>query len=406
MKEKFEYPEEFIGLWIPKEIYLDDELNLTYKIILSEIYSLSSKNPEGCYASNKYLASFCRCSESAVTNAISDMKAMGYLSESKSDGRKRWIQVSLEKGFEKSKPRKALKKKLEKNSKKSDSKDNKISESESEKFRGRGSKVSESGSENFRPSDEEKDQTRKNSDGDSENFRGRLINFQSQTPKKSETESENFRQINILSSRESSRGISRVDCSQSINTPEEEYKESKYEEKEEDSISINKGDGSDTDREEEITEMLSSIAMSGRAFPYGFDIDHKIDSVEELKKILVYFCRKYYSFFHEDALPEITWEKLYEIAELYCVEDGILYDDSVYHFREYKEMIDLYFNEHENNDGKNYGILRFMKKSLRERLYRETQRQRKEDSGMEQYRTPPTDFPGCDSEDYGELPFE
>ena len=406
MKEKFEYPEEFIGLWIPKEIYLDDELNLTYKIILSEIYSLSSKNPEGCYASNKYLASFCRCSESAVTNAISDMKAMGYLSESKSDGRKRWIQVSLEKGFEKSKPRKALKKKLEKNSKKSDSKDNKISESESEKFRGRGSKVSESGSENFRPSDEEKDQTRKNSDGDSENFRGRLINFQSQTPKKSETESENFRQINILSSRESSRGISRVDCSQSINTSEEEYKESKYEGKEENSISINKDNCSDSSIKEKVCEVLDEIDERGHAFPYGFDLKHKINSVEEVKKIVTYFFQRHYAFFHEDVLPEITWFNLYETAEEYCVTDGILYKESVYKFDQYKEMIDLYFDRYVDHDGRSYKISNFMKKDFRERLYREIERQGDKPSEINQHRTPPRNFPGCNNEDYGELPFE
>ena len=192
---------------------------------------------------------------------------------------------------------------------------------------------------------------------------------------------------------------------QSINTPEEEYKESKYEGKEEDSISINKGNCSDSSIEEKVCEVLDEIDEKGHAFPYGFDLKHKINSVEEVKKIATYFFQRHYAFFHEDVLPEITWFNLYETAEEYCVTDGILYKESVYKFDQYKEMIDLYFDRYVDHDGRSYKISNFMKKDFRERLYREIERQSDKPSGIKQYRTPPRDFPGDDSEDYGELPF-
>ena len=51
---------DFKGIWIPKEIWLDERLNALDKIILAEINSLDGE--DGCYASNQYLAEFCQCS--------------------------------------------------------------------------------------------------------------------------------------------------------------------------------------------------------------------------------------------------------------------------------------------------------------------------------------------------------
>ena len=124
---------------------------------------------------------------------------------------------------------------------------------------------------------------------------------------------------------------------QSINIPEEEYKESKYEGKEENSISINKDNCSDSSIEEKVCEVLDEIDEKGHAFPYGFDLKHKINSVEEVKKIATYFFQRHYAFFHENVFPEITWFNLYETAEEYCVTDGILYKESVYKFDQYKK---------------------------------------------------------------------
>ena len=73
-----EQERDFKGVWIPKTIWLDDRLSSTGK---------------GCYASNKYIASFCQCSESKVSKAISKLIEFGYLYVQKFDGRQRFLQV-------------------------------------------------------------------------------------------------------------------------------------------------------------------------------------------------------------------------------------------------------------------------------------------------------------------------
>ena len=66
---------DFKGIWIPKEIWLNNSLKLIEKIFLVEIDSLD--NEDGCYASNKYFAEFFgitkgRCSQ--VISALQDKK--------------------------------------------------------------------------------------------------------------------------------------------------------------------------------------------------------------------------------------------------------------------------------------------------------------------------------------------
>lgn len=80
---------DFKGIWIPKEVWLDDRLTALDKIILMEINSLD--NDEGCFASNGYLAEFCQCSEAKVTKAIAKLREFGYLYIKKFDGRKRFL---------------------------------------------------------------------------------------------------------------------------------------------------------------------------------------------------------------------------------------------------------------------------------------------------------------------------
>lgn len=89
-----EFDRDFKGVWIPKEVWLDTRLNALDKIILIEIDSLDS-GERGCYASNKYIAEFCQCSESKVTKAISKLIELGYLYLQKFDGRQRELRSSL-----------------------------------------------------------------------------------------------------------------------------------------------------------------------------------------------------------------------------------------------------------------------------------------------------------------------
>ena len=84
---------DFKGVWIPKEIWLDDRLSALEKMIYAEIDSLDINN-EGCFAKNEYLAQFCKCSESAITKAVSHMKKLGYITVDSFDGRGRKIRIT------------------------------------------------------------------------------------------------------------------------------------------------------------------------------------------------------------------------------------------------------------------------------------------------------------------------
>lgn len=90
-------PEEqhrgFKGVWIDKNIWLDNRLNALDKIILVEIDSLDNDN--GCYASNKYIADFCQCSESKVSKSITKLIELGYLVLKSFNGRTRVLQSCL-----------------------------------------------------------------------------------------------------------------------------------------------------------------------------------------------------------------------------------------------------------------------------------------------------------------------
>lgn len=85
---------DFKGVWIPKEIWLDERLNALEKIILTEIDSLDATE-RGCYASNKYIAEFCQCSETKVSTAISKLIKLGYLYIKSFDGRQRELKSRL-----------------------------------------------------------------------------------------------------------------------------------------------------------------------------------------------------------------------------------------------------------------------------------------------------------------------
>lgn len=65
----------FKGIWIPKEVWLNEELNVIEKLFLVEIDSLDKE--QGCWASNKYFSEFFgiskgRCSQ--IINSLKDKK--------------------------------------------------------------------------------------------------------------------------------------------------------------------------------------------------------------------------------------------------------------------------------------------------------------------------------------------
>lgn len=68
---------EFKGIWIPKEIWLNNELSLQEKVMLAEIDSFETKN--GCFASNSYLGSVIQLSPSRVSSIISNLIRLEYI---------------------------------------------------------------------------------------------------------------------------------------------------------------------------------------------------------------------------------------------------------------------------------------------------------------------------------------
>jgi len=67
----------FKGIWIPKEIWLNEELTMQEKIFLVEIDSLD--NEEGCTASNQYFADFFDISKNRVSLVIQNLIEKGYV---------------------------------------------------------------------------------------------------------------------------------------------------------------------------------------------------------------------------------------------------------------------------------------------------------------------------------------
>lgn len=69
---------EFKGVWIPREIWLDDNLTWSEKMLLVEIDSLSTLE-KGCIATNEYLSNFFNLSKDRISKLISSLKAKGYI---------------------------------------------------------------------------------------------------------------------------------------------------------------------------------------------------------------------------------------------------------------------------------------------------------------------------------------
>lgn len=69
---------EFLGVWIPKEIYLHKELTPTEKLLLAEITSFAKNGV--CFASNEHFSSFLGISKDRVSKLITKLRRMDLIS--------------------------------------------------------------------------------------------------------------------------------------------------------------------------------------------------------------------------------------------------------------------------------------------------------------------------------------
>lgn len=88
---------DFKGVWIPRKVWLDDQLNALEKVILVEIDSFDKGDDDGCWASNSTLAEFCQCTERKVSDGISKLIKLGYIEVISFDGRVRKLRSCIEK---------------------------------------------------------------------------------------------------------------------------------------------------------------------------------------------------------------------------------------------------------------------------------------------------------------------
>ena len=82
---------DFKGIWIPREIWLSEELSLMEKVLFVEIHSLD--NERGCFASNQYFADFFGVSARQIRTHIGSLKEKGFVSVSIQNRNERIIRV-------------------------------------------------------------------------------------------------------------------------------------------------------------------------------------------------------------------------------------------------------------------------------------------------------------------------
>ena len=79
---------QFKGVWIPKDIWVNDNLNLQEKCFLTEINSLDDEE-RGCFALNEHFAKFFNLSKNRCSEVIKSLQDKGYIDVNyKYEGRK------------------------------------------------------------------------------------------------------------------------------------------------------------------------------------------------------------------------------------------------------------------------------------------------------------------------------
>lgn len=88
---------DFKGIWIPREIWLAQELSCQEKCLWAEIHSLYDSEHGGCYASNEYLMEFLGVKERRLQEMIANLRKRGWIIPVHFDGRHRWIKAVVPK---------------------------------------------------------------------------------------------------------------------------------------------------------------------------------------------------------------------------------------------------------------------------------------------------------------------
>ena len=77
MEQKARHERDFKGVWIPRDIWLSEQLSMMEKVLFVEIHSLD--NAQGCYASNAYFAEFFQVSIRQIIRYLSSLREHGFI---------------------------------------------------------------------------------------------------------------------------------------------------------------------------------------------------------------------------------------------------------------------------------------------------------------------------------------
>lgn len=97
---EFDYPRNFKGIWIPKEIWEHNELDFFEKMLWAEIDSLDDPQ-KGCFASNAYFQKFFNIKERFLQLGLAKLKNLGLIRYESFDGRSRCLRSCLKTTYEK-----------------------------------------------------------------------------------------------------------------------------------------------------------------------------------------------------------------------------------------------------------------------------------------------------------------
>ena len=87
----------FKGVWIPREIWLSEELSLMEKVLFVEIESLD--NERGCFASNRYFAEFFGVSPRQIASYVAALKEKGFVTVTIENSNERTIHVTAKHAY-------------------------------------------------------------------------------------------------------------------------------------------------------------------------------------------------------------------------------------------------------------------------------------------------------------------
>lgn len=96
-------PRNFKGIWIPKEIWLHNELSFFEKCLWAEINSLDDEE-RGCTASNEYLCKIFNIHEKTLQRGLAKLKSLKFVYVEKFDGRERSLRAPIKDIFVTSDP--------------------------------------------------------------------------------------------------------------------------------------------------------------------------------------------------------------------------------------------------------------------------------------------------------------